>query len=70
MLKSKDVVTVPAIAADENQGEPAQDEMTAMVYEGDLRALVEGRDNGEPATPSATKGVIERLRDAVWPFLR
>jgi hypothetical protein len=44
------------------------DDMTAMVYEGDLHALLESREM-LPST-DADKGMLERLRDAVWPFIR
>lgn len=70
MLKRKDSMAVPVEVSNAVPADSGQDEMTAMVYEGDLHALVEGRAAGELATPSATKGVIERLRDAVWPFIR
>jgi hypothetical protein len=70
MLKRKDSMAVPVEVANAVSADSGQDEMTAMVYEGDLHALIEGRAAGEPAAPAATKGMIERLRDAVWPFLR
>jgi hypothetical protein len=49
------------------------DEMAGMVYEGDLHALIESRAKSAVEAGSAKasdKGVLERLRDAVWPFIR
>jgi hypothetical protein len=70
MLKRKDLMAVPVKISNAVPADSGQEEMTAMVYEGDLHALIEGRAAGEPETVSEKKGVVERLCDAVWPFLR
>lgn len=47
------------------------DEMMGMVYEGDLHALIESRAASQmPDGDSSDKNILERLRDAVWPFIR
>jgi hypothetical protein len=49
------------------------DEMMGMVYEGDLHALMESRAQAQTASDVRSdddKGLLERLRDAVWPFIR
>jgi hypothetical protein len=47
------------------------DEMMGMVYEGDLHALIESREKLRAAGGNeGDKSVLQRLRDAVWPFIR
>lgn len=70
MIKQPGSVPVPVRAAGGAGRSPdvSVDDMTAMVYEGDLHALLESREM--PAVTDADKGILERLRDAVWPFIR
>jgi hypothetical protein len=48
------------------------DELTANVYEGDLHALIENQaaHGVSHGGLSSTAGMVDRLRDAVWPFLK
>jgi hypothetical protein len=71
MMKHSGLVPVPVrVSSGSGRGlDASTDEMTAMVYEGDLHALIESREM-PPDTDRADKGILERLREAVWPFIR
>jgi hypothetical protein len=66
MMKRTILTVVPV--ADGYRGVAVDD-----VYEGDLHALLEAREaarSAEASRSTADRGVMERLRDAVWPFIR
>lgn len=70
MIKQSGLVPVPIRVSGGVGRSPdvSAEDMTAMVYEGDLHALLESHDM--PVATDADKGILERLRDAVWPFIR